>query len=115
MGNDLLSRFDVIFDFADCAIYLRPNKNFDKPEPNYLGITLTPMIDHWIVNGLLEGGNAEKAGLRRGDRIEKINGMTADDPNARLILESLPEKLSFTVLRDNNLLEIVVNKESLLR
>ena len=111
VGNDLLSRFDVIFDFADCVIYLRPNKNFDRPEPNYLGIALTPMNDHWIVNGLLDGGNAEKAGLRRGDRIEKINGMTAEDPNARRILDTMPDKLTLSVLRDNNMIEIVVNKE----
>ena len=68
------------------------------------------MIDHWIVNGLLEGGNAEKAGLRQGDRIEKINGMTADDPNTRN-LYPMPDKLTFSVLRDNSLIEIVVNKE----
>ena len=69
------------------------------------------MNDHWIVNGLLDGGNAEKAGLRRGDRIEKINGMTAEDPNARRILDTMPDKLTLSVLRDNNMIEIVVNKE----
>ena len=110
IGNELLDRFDVIFDFAGCSVYLRPNKNFDRPEPNFLGVALTPMIDHWIVNGLLEGGNAEKAGLRQGDRIEKINGMTADDPNTRN-LYPMPDKLTFSVLRDNSLIEIVVNKE----
>ncbi len=110
IGNELLERFDVIFDFAGSAVYLRPNKNFDRPEPNFLGIALTPMADHWIVNGLLEGGNAEKAGLRQGNRIEKINGMTANDSNTR-ILNPLPYKLTLSVLRDNNLIEVVVNKE----
>ena len=110
IGNELLERFDVIFDFAGSAVYLRPNKNFDRPEPNFLGVALTPMADHWIVNGLLEGGNAEKAGLRQGDRIEKINGMTANDPKTRT-LNPLPDKLTLSVLRNNNLIEIVVNKE----
>ena len=111
IGNELFDRFDVIFDFAGSAVYLRPNKNFDRPAPNFLGVALTPMADHWIVNGLLEGGNAQKAGLRQGDRIEKINGMTADDPNTRNLLDPMPDKLTLSVLRDNNLIEILVNKE----
>ena len=110
IGNKLLDRFDVIFDFVDCAIYLRQNNGFSRPEPNDLGIALTPKEDHWIVNGMLEGGNAEKAGLRRGDRIEKINGMTADDPRIQS-LYPLPDKLTLTVLRENEPIEIVIHKE----
>lgn len=110
IGNKLLDRFDVIFDFVDCAIYLRPNNDFSRPEPNDLGIALTPKEDHWVVNGLLEGGNAEKAGLRRGDRIEKINGITAEDPRTQS-LYPLPDKLTLTVPRENEPIEIVIHKE----
>ena len=108
VGNELLERFDVIMDFAHWVIYLRPNRNFAAPQPNYFGIAFTPMADHWIVNGLLEGGNAEKAGLRRGDRIEAINGIRANDNNA---LYPLPDVLTLTVLRESGSLEIVVEKE----
>lgn len=110
-GNGLFARFDVIFDFQNWVIHIRPNKNFDKPQPNDFGIALQPNNSHWVVNGLLEGGNAEKAGLRRGDRIERINGITADDLNARNILHTLPDKLILSVLRDSGLIEIAVGKE----
>ena len=110
VGNELLERFDVIMDFAHWVIYLRPNRNFSAPQPNYFGIAFTPMADHWIVNGLLEGGNAEKAGLRRGDRIESINGIRATDSNASS-LYPLPEKLTLTVMRDGKIVEISVQKE----
>ena len=110
IGNELFDRFDVILDFVDNAVYLRPNKNFDRPEPNFLGVALTPMKDHWIVNGILEGGNAEKAGLQRGDRIETINGIKANESNAES-LYPLPDKLTLTVRREDGIKEIVVYKE----
>lgn len=110
IGNELLDRFDVIFDFIDCALYIRPNNKFYQPQPNDLGIALRPMTDHWIVNGLLESGNAEQAGLKRGDYIEAINGFKANDENFDKLLP-LPEQLKLTVRRENNLIDIVVMKE----
>ena len=110
VGNALFARFDVIFDFANWVIYLRPNKNFDKPQPNFYSMALTPKGDHWKVNALLEGGNAERAGLRQGDRIEAINGIKASDSDKSAI-EPLPDKLRLSVEREGTTIEIVVDKE----
>lgn len=112
VGNELFDRFDVIFDFAGCAIYLRPNKNFDKTQPNDFGIVLTPMADHWLVNSVLEGGNAAKAGLRHGDRVEKLNGLGADNPNAQNLYQ-LSDEITLTVLRGNQTIDIVISKEAI--
>lgn len=109
VGNALFARFDVIFDFEHWVIHLRPNKNFDKPQPNHFGIGFKPNDDHWVVNALLEGGNAEQAGLRQGDRIEAINGVRANDDTSSLY--PLPEQLTLAVKRGNDLTEIVVKKE----
>lgn len=110
IGNELLSRFDVILDFINCAIYFRPNSIFSIPQPNDLGIVLTPNADHWLVNGLLEDGNAERAGLRRGDRIEAINGIKATDSNAASLF-SLPANITLTVKRNSEVVKIEVVKE----
>ena len=110
VGNALFARFDVIFDFVNWVIYLRPNKNFDKPQPNFYSMAFTPNGDHWKVNALLEGGNAERAGLRQGDRIEAINGIKASDSDKSAI-SPLPDRLTLSVLRESGLIEIVVCKE----
>ncbi len=34
VGNELLARFDVIFDFVGSAVYLRPNNNFNQTVVN---------------------------------------------------------------------------------
>lgn len=110
VGNALFARFDVIFDFERWVMYIRPNKEFDKPQPDFFGVAFRPNADHWVVNALLEGGNAEQAGLRRGDRVVRINGMTPDDPNASALI-TLPDKLTLTIQRDGSLIEIAVDKE----
>lgn len=109
VGNALFARFDVIIDFVNWVVYLCPNKNFDKPQPNNFGIAFQPNSDHWKVNALLEGGNAERAGLRQGDRIEAINGIKASGDKSSL--HSLPDKLTLSVQREGGLVEIIVEKE----
>ena len=110
VGNALFARFDVIFDFVNWVIYLRPNKNFDKPQPNFYSMAFTPNGDHWKVNALLEGGNAERAGLRQGDRIEAINGIKASDSD-KSALQPLPDRLTLSVVRGGETIEIIVDKE----
>ena len=113
IGNLLLERFDVVFDFAECKIYLRPNRNFDKADHPFFGVALTPQKDHWTVNGLLEGGNAEKAGVKRGDRIVKINGKTPSDMSEaeRKGLTRSPESWRATIERNGTTSEIVIECE----
>ncbi len=113
IGNELLERFDVIFDFAECKMYLRANRNFDTPSRYFFGVVLTPQRDHWTVNGLLEGGKAEKAGVKRGDRIVKINGKTPSEMSEaeRKALTRSREPWHVTIDRNGTTSEIVIECE----
>ena len=113
IGNELLERFDVIFDFAECKMYLRANRNFDTPSRYFFGVVLTPQRDHWTVNGLLEGGKAEKAGVKRGDRIVKINGKTPSEMSEaeRKALTRSREPWRTTIDRNGTMIEIVIECE----
>ncbi len=73
-------------------------------------MAFTPNGDHWKVNALLEGGNAERAGLRQGDRIEAINGIKASDSD-KSALQPLPDRLTLSVVRSGETIEIIVDKE----
>ncbi len=79
VGNGLLEHFDVIIDFAKCEIWLRPNRNFGATKRYDSEMTLTPQADGWLVNGLTEGSNAHRAGIKRGDVITSINGLTPSE------------------------------------
>ena len=114
IGNALLEHFDVVFDFPACEIWLRPNGNnmfaaYDS------GITLTPEKDCWVVNGLVEGGKAHKAGIRRGDVILSINGLTPKALDAKTLkkMNASNEKWTVVVKRDNTTSEVTFEKEEL--
>ena len=115
VGNGLLEHFDVIIDFAKCEIWLRPNRNFGTVKMYDSGTTLTPQADGWIVNGLVEGGNAYKAGVRRGDMILSINGLTPEKVGIKELkrMNTSAEEWKVVVKRDNTTQDITLKKEKL--
>ena len=50
----------------------------DKPSPR-LGVEFVELPDGLYADSLLEGGPAERSGLRRGDRVLRIDGLPAID------------------------------------
>lgn len=113
IGNALLERFDVVFDFAKGEIWLRPNKNFSAEKRYDSGVTLTPQEDCWVVNGLVEGGNGDKAGLRRGDVVLTINGLTPKQIDGRLLkrMNESAEGWRLSVKRGESDVKIEFEKE----
>lgn len=113
VGNALFERFDVIFDFAKCEIWLRPNKNFNTSVNFDSGMTLTPQEDGWVVNGLVDGGNAHRAGVRRGDKIIAINGLAREKVSLKELkrMNRSAEDWKIVVKRDNTTTEITFKKE----
>jgi hypothetical protein len=113
VGNALFERFDVIFDFTKCEIWLRPNKNFNTSVNFDSGMTLTPQEDGWVVNGLVEGGNALRAGVRRGDKIISINGLAREKVSLKELkrMNRSAEDWKIVVKRDNTTTEITFKKE----
>ena len=76
-------------------------------------MTLTPKTNCWIVNGLIEGGNAHKAGVKRGDVIISINGLSPEKIDLRRLrqMNCSAEDWTIVVKRDNINSEITFEKE----
>lgn len=113
IGNELLERFDVVFDFAECRMWLRPSRNFDSQSHHLFGVALTPHKDHWVVNGLLEGGKADKAGVKRGDKILRINDKSPAEmsKSERKALVRTREPWRATIDRNGTPVEIAIECE----
>lgn len=83
IGNDILERFDVIFDFKHNQLYLKPNQLFGNPFPlSRLGFTYvdrSQTLQSWVVSGFYADSPAEQSGLRIDDRIVSINGTNVCD------------------------------------
>jgi len=81
IGNDILRRFNVIFDFHGSAVYLRPNKWFNAPfSYNRSGMDvekMDPLIPVYTIFSIIQGSPADQAGLKPGDVIESVNNLPA--------------------------------------
>ncbi len=78
LGSEILRRFHVIIDYPGSRMILRPNRFFRDPfRTNNAGINITapiPDFPYYIISDLRKGSPAARAGLKKGDRLERING-----------------------------------------
>jgi PDZ domain len=102
VGNGLLQRFTVIFDYSRRRLILEPNSSFGDPfTANMTGIGADPYSDPtrgFEVRGVQGGSVAAIAGIRSGDKVVEINGvlsstLTFESFHQMLTAEGAPFKL----------------------
>jgi C-terminal processing protease CtpA/Prc len=79
LGNIILDRFDIIIDFVNSDLYLKPNQEYNKSftfsKLGFRFVDRSITKKAWIVAGLYKGSNAEIAGLKIDDKIISVNGI----------------------------------------
>ncbi|MEM6699221.1 MAG: aspartyl protease family protein [Bacteroidota bacterium] len=79
LGNQILSRFEVIIHYWDEKMYLRPNKHYkDQFKYDRSGLVILASgteLNEYTVQRVLENSPAAEAGLQAGDVIKKLNGL----------------------------------------
>lgn len=113
IGTALLERFNLILNYLDGEIYLKPNSNINEEfKYNLSGMELIafgPELRSFIVYDVIPSSPAEEAGVKVGDTIKKVGLLTAD----RYTLFRLDKKLSnkegkeikIEILRDGKILK----------
>lgn len=93
LGNRLLTRFKVLFDFHRHDLYLKPvgkfNREFDYDRSGLLLVIQGKLLNKLVVEGLLPNSPAKAAGILPGDQIVRLNGLNRFTLN----LESATRKL----------------------
>jgi len=81
VGSGLLSRFYVTYDYLNARLYLRKNKKYKVSfEYNMSGIDLEasgPNFSKFRISYVREDSPADKAGVKYGDELILINGISA--------------------------------------
>ena len=81
IGAGILSNYNLVFDPAHNKLYYRPYKAY-TPEKRTWGFSWVNRTDigkGWIVRSIYKGSAAEKAGIRLGDTILKVNGKKVEN------------------------------------
>ena len=77
IGLGLLKKFDIIFDYANGAMYLKPNSAFTEPsEHDMSGLSYYSLGDeynHIIIYNVEPGSPGDEMGLKKNDEIVSIN------------------------------------------
>jgi predicted aspartyl protease len=114
IGNQILSRFDVIIDFVREELYLRPkrrfNRKFKMDKSGLILIAIGPDLNNYMVRGTISGSPSENAGLLRGDRLVRINGILAKvytlDYIQHILQKRVGKRIKLVVYRNGQTLKL---------
>lgn len=108
IGGGILSRFHVIFDYANSKIYLKKNKKYKEPfEFNLSGVIVKASgvyLRKYEIDNVRKHSSAEAVGLKNGDEIVKINGLDAK----RFTLDEIIGKMNS---KENKRVRLVIRRD----
>jgi len=118
IGKNFLQEYITILDFEHKQVLLRESRKLKRDYNFSTGIDVILFERGFVLHGLWENSSADKAGLLVDDEILKFDGFSSNEIRNSEIQERLSNpsfnKISITIERDNNQIEILINKEDLL-
>ncbi len=122
IGNPILSRFNLIIDYVNNAVYLKAKKKYNSDiYYNLSGLTLFafgPELNNYYIKSVTEGSPADKAGLREKDILKRIGIMPASLYNLSQIYRKLSKKsgkkVKLVIERDGKKIKKTIYVDSLL-
>ena len=103
IGNDILRRFNLIFNYPKREVHLLPNSHFRDPfDYSYIGMSIYNIEGKIVIDEVIKNSPALKAGFKPGDVILGVNNNFSNDINQyKNILQSQGEKVRVLIVRDN--------------
>ncbi len=116
IGNDLLRRFNVTFNYAKQEVHIIPNTQFrDFFDYAYTGLAIYNVDGQILIDGVAPDSPAEKAGFKKDDYILAINNdFSKNIQSYRAKLQSIREKLTFLISREGEIITLNLKPVSIL-
>jgi len=104
IGIDFLRRFNLVFDYRNKRILIKPNKNFSKiSDINMAGLSIVEMgSGKRIIFHVIKGSQAFKKGIKKGDELIKVNDILLSSLNmfeVEELFKNNRKKISIEYLR----------------
>jgi hypothetical protein len=109
LGNEVLQRFDVVFDYGENRMFLNPVSGYARPfEYNMAGLIMRGEKTAYKILDVITDSPAWEEGIRGGDRVVELDGRAIDDYDSSEIgrMFTKPGKtLELTIERDGEQFE----------
>lgn len=122
IGGEILTRFNLVFDYGKGLLYLRRNTAYNRSfEHDMSGLNMIVIgrkNNRIKVEHLRKDSPAELAGLKRGDIVTEINGYSLANSNFNYIISLLRMKdgkrINAKVLRNNEPMKFTFKLEKII-
>ena len=116
LGNDLLRRFNLIINYPKREIHLQPNSHFnDLFDYAYTGMATYYVNGFILVDDIIAGSPAEKAGILKDDIIISVNNNFSNNiMQYKDILQTEREKIKIIIRRNGELKQLFIKPKSIL-
>ena len=116
IGNDLLRRFNVILNYPEQLIYLKPNKHYlDSFDYSYTGLGIYLENGVITVADIVKDSPAQMAGFQMGDIIVAVeNNFTNNIQAYKILMQNAKAVISVIVTRNGQLIQLKLKVKSIL-
>ncbi len=116
LGNELLRRFNMTINYGQREIHLLPNSRFNEAfDYSYTGLGMYFVDNAILVEDVIPGSPAEKAGFKVGDEVFAVgNNFSQNIQLYKNLLLKPHEKIKVIVKRNGELLSLNIKTASIL-
>jgi hypothetical protein len=102
VGNDILRRFNVLLNYPQQEIYIKPNKHYlDSFDYSYTGLGFYLINGSITVTDIIKDSPAEKAGFKFGDIIIGVENNFSNNIQAyKVLMQNAKARLRVLVMRE---------------
>jgi hypothetical protein len=95
LGNKILSQYNLVFDYENEQLFIKPNQRFAMPiSMDKRGLQVYPHLLGGYIDDVATDSGAELLGLKRGDNITTLNETKVTDETLTLLQKALGSSLA---------------------
>jgi hypothetical protein len=116
IGNDILRRFNVIINYPEQQIYIRPNKHYlDSFDYSYTGLGMYIVEGAITVTEIMKKSPAEAAGFKEGDIVIGVeNNLSGNIQMYKTLLQNAGSRVKVLINRKGELMILTVRVKNIL-
>ena len=116
IGNDIMRRFNIILNYPEQQIYIRPNKRYtDSFDYSYSGLGMYLIDGAITVTDIMKKSPAEEAGFMEGDIVLGVdNNLSGNIQTYKFLLQNAGAKIKILISRKGELKVIPLKVKSIL-